>query len=186
MLYNIFKMGMEGSKQALPQCVTFPSYVQAVIVLVRHMLISRMRRIGHAFSGLHDQSLFFHGDVLRFQSGFLAVKRELDTTRASVAHLAICQLMKAFDGKSKTVPFKIADGFIKIDLDVPNINPCGLVQGYCAGLATVAGIWKFRLELFGARIGTLEFQVPILLRKLSFWVPESADSDKSVDPESEL
>ena len=79
MLYNIFKMSIKGSKQSLLQCVTFPSYVQAVIVLVKHMDISRMRRIGHAFGKL--QNLFFHGDVLRFQSDFLAVKRDLNTTR---------------------------------------------------------------------------------------------------------
>jgi len=52
--------------------------------------------------------------------------------------------------------------------------------------AIVEGIWKFRLELFGARTGTLEFPRVILLRKLSFWAPESADSGKSADPESEL
>ena len=94
-----------------------------------------MRRIGHAFGGL--QNLFFHGDVLRFPSDFLAVKRELNTTRASVTQLAMCQLMKAFDGKSKTVQFKIADDFNKMDLDDPNINLYDLAQGYCADLATV-------------------------------------------------
>ena len=36
MLYNIFKMSIKGLKQALLQCATFPSYVQAVIVLVKH------------------------------------------------------------------------------------------------------------------------------------------------------
>ena len=135
MLYNIFKLSIKGSNQSLLQCVTFPSYVQAVIVLVKHMDISRMRRIGHAFSGL--QNLFFHGHVLRFQSDFLAVKRELDTTRASIAHLIMCQLMKAFDGKSKTELFKIADDFNRIDVDDSNINLYDLVQGYCADLATV-------------------------------------------------
>ena len=122
MLYNIFKLSIRGSKQALLQSVIFPSCVQAVIVLVKHMDISRMSRIGHAFTGL--QSLYFHGDVLRFQSDFLAVKRELDTTGASVTHLimTLCQLMKAFDGKSKTVQFKIADDINKMDVDGPDIN----------------------------------------------------------------
>ena len=93
--------------------------------------------IGHAFSGL--QNLYFYGDVLRFQSDFLAVKRELDTTRAVVTHLIMCQLMKAFDGKSKSVQFKIADDFNKMDVDHddPDINLYDLVQGYCADLATV-------------------------------------------------
>ena len=36
LLYNIFKLSIKGSKQALLQNVTFPSYVQAVIVLVKH------------------------------------------------------------------------------------------------------------------------------------------------------
>ena len=91
--------------------------------------------IGHAFSRL--QNLFFHGDVLRFQSDFLAVKHELDTTWASITHLVICQLIKAFDGKSKTVQLKIADDFTMIILDDPNINVYDLVQGYRADLATL-------------------------------------------------
>ena len=48
--------------------------------------------------------------------------------------------MKAFDGKSKTVQFKIADGFNKMDVDDPDINLYDLVQGYCADLATVGDL----------------------------------------------
>ena len=54
LLYNIFKLSIKGSKQALLQNVTFPSYVQAVIVLVKHMDMSKMARIGHAFSALDN------------------------------------------------------------------------------------------------------------------------------------
>ena len=50
----------------------------------------------------------------------------------------------------------------------------------------IEGACKHRLELFGARTGTLEFPRVIFLRKLSFWAPESADSGQSADPESEL
>jgi hypothetical protein len=122
-LYNNFKLSIMGSKQTLSQSVTFPSYVQTVIVLVKRMYISRMARIGHAFTGL--QNLYFHGDVHQFQSDFLSVKRELDTTGAAITHLimTLCQLMKAFDGKSKTVQFKIADGFNKMDVDRPESGP---------------------------------------------------------------
>ena len=45
--------------------------------------------------------------------------------------------MKAFDGKSRTVQFEIADDFNKMDVDDPNINLYDLVQGYCADPATV-------------------------------------------------
>ena len=49
----------------------------------------------------------------------------------------MCQLMKAFEGKSKTVQFKIAEDISRLDLDDPNINLYDLVQGYCADLATM-------------------------------------------------
>lgn len=134
-LYNIFKLCIKGSKQALVQCVSFPSYVQAAIVLVKHMDISRMRRIMAAFHKL--DSLSYTGDTLQFQSNFLACKRELDNCRATVTHLIMCRLMKAFEGRSKTVQFKIAEDFNRLDLDDPNINLYDLVQNYCADLATV-------------------------------------------------
>ena len=98
-LYNIFKLSIRGSKQTLLQSATFPSYVQAVIVLAKHMNISRIFRIGHAFTGLHN--LVFHGDVHRFQSDFLGVKHELDTTGATITHLIMCQLMKSSRGSPR-------------------------------------------------------------------------------------
>ena len=94
-----------------------------------------MSRIGHAFTGLHN--LVFHGDVHRFQSDFLSVKREIVTTRATITHSIMCQLIKSFEGKSKTVQFKIAEDFNKMDVGNPDIYLYDMVQGYCADLATV-------------------------------------------------
>lgn len=45
MLYNVLRMNVKGSKGSLLSCVTFPSYVQAICVLEKHMSISRMDRI---------------------------------------------------------------------------------------------------------------------------------------------
>ena len=135
LLYNIFKLSIKGSKQALLQNVTFPSYVQAVIVLVKHMDMSKMARIGHAFSELDN--LTFNGDVHRFQTEFISVKRELDSTQATITHLIMSQLMKAFEGKSKAVQFKIAEDFNKMDVNSPEVNLYDMVQGYCADLETV-------------------------------------------------
>ncbi len=134
-LYNVLKMSIKGSKQSLVQCVTFPSYVQAVCVLVKHMGISRMRRIMAAYSKL--DSLQYAGDTLLFQSQFLAAKRELDSCKANLNHYMMCRLMKAFEGRSKTIQFKIADDFNKLDLDSAAVNFYDLVQGYCADLASV-------------------------------------------------
>ena len=38
----------------------------------------------------------------------------------------MCKLMEAFDGKSKTVQFKIADDFNKMDVECPDINLYGM------------------------------------------------------------
>ena len=65
------------------------------------------------------------------------MKRELDTTGATITHLVMCQLMKSFEGKSKTVQFKIAEDFNKMDVGHPDINLYDMVQGYYADLATV-------------------------------------------------
>ena len=69
LLYNIFKMSIKGTKQALVQCITFPSYVQVVIVLVKLQLkhmdmwdISRMRCILYGFDKL--ENLYYQGDAL--------------------------------------------------------------------------------------------------------------------------
>ena len=50
LLYNVICMNIRGTKQQLLSCVTFPSYVQAVCVLSKHMGISRMERVMSAFS----------------------------------------------------------------------------------------------------------------------------------------
>ena len=63
-----------------------------------------MQRMMAAFAKM--DTLSFSGDVLAFQSQFLSAKRELDNTRATMAEYTICKLMRAFDGKSKTIQFK--------------------------------------------------------------------------------
>jgi len=133
MLYNIFKMCVKGSKQAIIECVTFPSYVQAVCVLVKHMSISRMRRITAAFTKI--DSLSYQGDTLKFQSDFLTSKREIDNCDATINDYLMCRLMRAFDGKSKTIQFQIAKDFN--EMESSQINFYDLVQGYCASLASV-------------------------------------------------
>ena len=141
MLCSIFKMSIKGSKEALGQCVTFPSHVQAVIqaviVLVKHnvMNISKMHRTTAAFEKL--ESLLYNRDTLQFPSNFLACKGEINTRRATVTHLAMCQLMKASEGKSKTVQSKIVEVFNRLNLDDSHIDLYNLVQGYCADLAIV-------------------------------------------------
>jgi len=145
MLYNILKMSIKGSKQALLKSVTFPSYVQAVCVLAKHMGISRMKRIMAAFNRM--DTLQYTGDTTLFQSQFLAAKRELDSCNATVVHYTMCKLMKSFDGRSKTTQFKIAEDFNRLDFDDPNINLYDLVQGYLADLAAIGDTKPHRVGM---------------------------------------
>ena len=72
-----------------------------------------MRRITAAFQRI--DGLAYTGDTLKFQSDFLSAKRELDNCNANMNEYLMCKLMKAFEGKSKTIQFKIADNFNKLE-----------------------------------------------------------------------
>lgn len=81
--------------------------------------------------------LAYKGDDLKFQSEFMALKAELDSFKAPINHCVLYRLMRAFDGKSKTTQFQIAQDFNETDIDSPDQNLYGMVQKYCAGLAAV-------------------------------------------------
>ena len=63
-LYNILRLNVKGSKNALLSHVTFNSYVQGVIVLHQHINISRMDRIIRAFNQM--DKCVFKGSALAF------------------------------------------------------------------------------------------------------------------------
>ena len=135
MLYNVLLMNVKGSKNGLLLSVTFPSYIQGMIILHKHMDLSRLDRIMNAFAEL--QKLTFQGDVAQFQTQFMSLERELDNCKANITHLKMCVLMRAFDGKSKTIQYKIAEDFNTLDMDNPDFNFYDLVQKYCADLSAV-------------------------------------------------
>ena len=132
-LYNIYRTAIKGTKQQLCRHVKKPSYVQAVCVLDKHMGLSKFQRIMAAFNAMDTVS--YTGDAGLFLTQFMAGKRELDTCNASVQHYLCCKLMRAFDGKSKTIQHKIAEDFGTMDIE--KVNMYDMVQNYCAQLAAV-------------------------------------------------
>ena len=134
MLYNVLLMNVKGSKSALLQCVTFPSYVQGICVLAKHTDISRSDRITRAFDSL--DSLQFKGDIQMYQIDAMTSIRELFESGASLMHYALSRVMKSFDGKSKTIQYKIAQDINSQTVD-DNLNIYDLVQSYCADMAAV-------------------------------------------------
>ena len=83
-LYNVLRMNVRGSKAALLDNVTFPSYMQGMIVLDKHMNISKMDRIMAAYSIM--DKITYKNDALSFMTNFMGAKRELDRLNAGRTH----------------------------------------------------------------------------------------------------
>jgi hypothetical protein len=138
LLYNVLKMVVKGSKSSLLTCVMFPSYVQAVCVMISHMDISKYDRIIRAIFGL-DQ-LTFNGDVHVFQVKAMSVIREVRASKANITHLILTRLMRAFEGKSKTVQYKIAE-IINSGVEIDEtLNLYDIIQSLCSDIATVGDV----------------------------------------------
>jgi hypothetical protein len=133
-LYNVLRMAVKGGKRVLLECVQFPSYVQAICVLFRHADISRNDRITHAFDGM-DQ-LVFNGDVLKWQSDAVRKLRELFDSKASIMHYGLSRIMKSFNGKLKTIQYKIAQDLNSRVID-DNTNVFDMIQSYATDIASV-------------------------------------------------
>jgi hypothetical protein len=135
LLYNVLKMVIKGSKAALLMCVMFPSYVQAVCVLVNHMDISKYDRITRSIFEL--DKLTYTGDVHAFQVTAMNVIREVRASKANMTHLILTRLMKSFEGKSKTVQYKIAE-IINSGVEIDEtLNLFDIIQSLCSDIATV-------------------------------------------------
>ena len=138
LLYNVFKMVVKGSKSGIITCVLFPSYIQAVCVLVEHMNISKYDRITRSIFAL--DRLTYTGDVHKFQVSAMDVIREVRATKANITHLILTRLMKAFEGKSKTVQYKIAD-IINLGQTIDeSLNLFDIIQSICSDIATVGDV----------------------------------------------
>ena len=135
-LYNILRQCVKGTKVALLEHVTFPSYVQGMCNLHKHMGMSRLHRMKAAFACMTQLS--YKGSVTQFQTEFMQAKAELDDCGATIMHFSLCSLMDSFEGKSKPVQFKIAEDFNAIDEgQEEQVNLYDLVQKYCSELAAV-------------------------------------------------
>ena len=84
-------MNVKGTKQALLDNVTFPSYIQGMIVWDKHMNISKMDRTVAAY-GTFD-NLKWKGNALDFQTIVMAARRELGLCDAGEEHYVLCKLM---------------------------------------------------------------------------------------------
>jgi hypothetical protein len=138
LLYNVLKMIVKGSKASMLDCVMKPSYVQGVIVLINHMDISKFDRITAAIFRM--DRLQYNGDVHAFQIEATQAFKEVTACQANMVHLMLTRLMKAFEGKSRSVQYKIAttiNSGVAID---ESLNIYDIIQSICSDMATVGDV----------------------------------------------
>ena len=111
----------------LLECVQFPSYVQGIIVLMRHHDISKNDRVTQAFEAM-DQ-LTFNGDVCAWQAQAVQVVRELFDSGATVMHFVLTRILKSFNGKLTTIQYRIAEDINQRIVD-DNTNIYDMLQKY--------------------------------------------------------
>jgi hypothetical protein len=149
-LYNVLKMCVKGSKRVLIECVSFPSYVQAVIILSRHADISRNDRINKAFDAVDE--LKYNGDVHMWQTQVVTAVRELFESKAGLVHYCLGRILKSFSGSLKTIQYRIANDINNKVID-DDFNIFDLVQQYATEIASVGDSKTF----VGAAIGPCTF-----------------------------
>ena len=107
MLYNVIRMNVKGSKNEMLRHVSFPSYVQGMCVLYKHVDICAVGRKTSAFEKMDD--LQFKGDIQAYQFEAISSIQELFDSKANIVDYALSKVMKSFEGRSKTIQFRIAD-----------------------------------------------------------------------------
>jgi hypothetical protein len=135
LLYNVLKMVIKGIKAALLNCVKNPSYVQAMCVLMHRMEMSRFERISQALSGL--DYIQWKGDARTYQVDVMNAVREIRACQANMTHLILSRIVKSFEGKSKTVQYKVAE-IINSGVDIDEtLNLYDIIHSICYDIATV-------------------------------------------------
>jgi hypothetical protein len=133
LLYNIIIMNVKGQKATLLTCVAFPSYVQGMCVLAKHVDISHTQQKTAAFRDM--ENLEFRGDVQKYQIEAMKKVNAIFDAKCSIMDYVLMQIMRSFDGKSKIIQHKIADDINNHKID-DKLNVYDLIQRYCSDMAS--------------------------------------------------
>ena len=93
MLYNVLVMNVKGAKNEMLRHVAFPSYVQGMCVLYKHVDICAVGRKTFAFEKM-DQ-LQFKGDIQSYQIDAINAIQELFDSKASIVGCALSKVTKS-------------------------------------------------------------------------------------------
>ena len=87
LMYNVLRMNIKGSKASLLECVAFPSYVQAICVLHKHMDISKSDRKTQAFASMDKLQL--KTDVKSWHIEAISAVQELLDSKCTIMDYAL-------------------------------------------------------------------------------------------------
>ena len=133
-LYSVLKVCVLGPKRILLQSVSIPSYIMGMCILARHADISKTDRITRAFDAMdHFQ---FNGNIANWQTEGVAKIRELLDSKASIMHYILSRIMKSFQGKLKTIQYRIAQD-INSRVITDDTNVFDMLQQYAVEVASV-------------------------------------------------
>jgi hypothetical protein len=104
------------------------------------MELSKFDRILPSLTALDEIS--WSGDVHGYQVGVMNAIHEVRACRANITHLILARIVKSFEGKSKTVQYKIAE-IINSGVETDDtLNLYDIVQSICTDIATVGDTKK--------------------------------------------
>jgi hypothetical protein len=142
LLYNVIIMNVKGTKASLLSCVAFPSYVQVMCVLAKHVDISHMQRKTKA---IHDMDgLTYKGDVQKYQIEAMQKVAGIFDSKVTIMDYILMRIMASFDGKNKTIQHQIARD-INERGDEDDVNIYDMIQGYCSEIASAHRGWKSKI-----------------------------------------
>ena len=93
--------------------VRWPSYVQGMHILYKHMDLSKINRKTKAFRQM--DKLVYRGDVHQYQVEAMATFQEIFNAKCTLMDYMLYHMMRSFDGKCKTIQYKIAEDINSTD-----------------------------------------------------------------------
>ena len=135
-MYTVMQMNVKGSKAALLAHVTFSSYVQAMIVLHKHIDISSNSRKTEALESIDNLKL--NGTVQQWALDSVSKFQELRDSKVTIEDYGLFCLVKSLAGKSKVVQHEMIRDINSAD-DKSHFPIYDMVQKYASEMAAVDG-----------------------------------------------
>lgn len=102
---------------------------------MHRMEMSRFERTSQALSGL--DYIQWKGVARTYQVDVMNAMREIRACQANMTHLILSRIVKSFEGKSKTIQYKVVE-IINSGVDIDEtLNLYDIIQSICYDIATV-------------------------------------------------